>query len=136
MRGGAIILATTIALISGAPGAAQETPQVENLAIQAAISQDVQLGLFANVNQACTGLPAPSIRIATPPTQGVLTVKLVVLGLKPDSKSCPDKKIPALGLYYRTTAKGAASDTVRVETVAGTSAKTHSFAISITGQKE
>ncbi|KAB1071745.1 hypothetical protein [Methylobacterium planeticum] len=104
--------------------------------MKAAAGQEVQLGVYANVNEACSGLPAPDLRITAPPARGTLTVKLVALSLKADSKVCPDKKIPALGLSYRAGPESDVTDTVRVEAVAGSSTKGQSFTIAITKHME
>jgi hypothetical protein len=125
------------ALWMGSVAALAEAPfEGNDRAVRAASGQEIQLGVYANVNESCSGLPAPDLRITTAPTRGTLTVKLVALSLKADSKVCPEKKVPALGLYYRAGPESEGEDAARVEAVAGASAKGQHFTITVTRRME
>lgn len=136
MRNRAIGFGFCAIWMGGVAASAEEPLQGGDRAVKAAAGQEVQLGVYANVNEACSGLPAPDLRITTAPTRGTLTIKLVALSLKADSKVCPDRKIPALGLYYRAGPESDVTDSARVEAVAGPSAKGQSFTITVTKHME
>lgn len=132
IRAGALIAL----LLAAPPALAEPAPGGDDRSLKAAAGQEVQLGVYANVTAECSGLPAPDLRIATPPSRGTLTVRLVALTLKSESKTCPDRKLPALGLFYRAGPDWGVTDTVRVEAVAGSSTKEQTFTIAVTQHME
>lgn len=111
--------------------AARAQPSPAESAIKVVGGQEVQVGVFANTNPSCTGLPAPEIRLLAPPSQGVLAVKLVAIQFGKEAKACAEKRVPALGLFYRANAGVEGGDSVRVEIIAGTASQSKFFTLTL-----
>jgi hypothetical protein len=98
-------------------------------------NKETQIALFARANtKECTPLPLPEIRVIAAPEHGSLVVRSTTLTTNQDQR-CPNLKLQAQVLLYRSTSDYVGSDIVSFA-VTFEGGKTEAHQISITVVKE
>jgi hypothetical protein len=87
-----------LGLMMGA--AAQE--RVVQRTVKGATGKDVQVGAYINVQPDCSSGELPTIRLATPPTHGAVTVKKAKVNAT-NFKQCLALEVPGYVAFYRST---------------------------------
>lgn len=105
-------LAFALAALVVASPAGAAAPQV----ISIDPGKDVRLGVFAVVHKACSTGAAPEIRIARPPSHGVILLQSVTLSTK-HVDNCPVVTAPARQITYRPAAGFIGQDNVAFDVV-------------------
>jgi hypothetical protein len=83
------------------PGAANaQTPLIERT-VKAVPNKETQIGVYLNVLPDCSSGPLPTIRLATPPTSGKVTVKSAKVKAT-NYKACLALEAPAYVAFYRS----------------------------------
>lgn len=93
--------------------------------------QEAQLGVFANLNPSCTGMPAPQVAFPTAPTHGMIVVRMGLLKVPETAANCAGKPVPAMSVVYKAEADGGSKDTVRLELTMGPQTQKHGYQITI-----
>jgi len=74
-------------------------------------NKDIRVGLYVNVQPDCTSGPLPTIRLATPPQNGKVTVKQGRVKAT-NYKQCLALEVPAYIALYRSSAGFSGADTL------------------------
>jgi hypothetical protein len=77
---------------------------------------DVNVGVFASIRKNCTAGPPPTIRLATPPAHGKLTVKQGHVRAT-NLRQCLATDLPAFVAFYRANPDFVGEDTFTLEVV-------------------
>ena len=77
-------------------------------------NKDIRVGLYVNVQPDCTSGPLPTIRLATAPQNGKVTVKQGRVKAT-NYKQCLALEVPAYIALYRSAAGFSGSDTLELE---------------------
>lgn len=125
-----LCLAISFALAS-CPVLALETLTGEK-AVQVRPGDETQIGLFANLNPTCNGLPAPQVAIVTAPTRGMVIVKMGLLRVPESAANCGGKQVPAMAVTYKANAEAQGSDTVRLDLGMGAKIQPQNYQITVT----
>jgi hypothetical protein len=75
---------------------------------------DIRVGVYVNVKPDCTSGPLPSIRLATPPENGKVTVKQAKV-TSTSYKQCLAFEVPGFVAFYRPRADFAGVDVLILE---------------------
>jgi hypothetical protein len=94
-----ILLALCVTSAAGI-GAASAQTLVER-SVKAAPNKDTQIGIYLNVRPDCTSGALPTIRLATPPASGKVTVKTAKVKAT-NYKACLALEVPAYVAFYRS----------------------------------
>jgi hypothetical protein len=124
-----LCLAAALAVAAG-PAVSLEALTGEK-AIQAKSGDETQLGIFANLNPTCNGLPAPQVAIVAPPARGTLIVKIGLLRVPDSAANCAGKQVPAMAVGYKVNADVEGTDTVRLDLGMGTKIQSQSYQITV-----
>ena len=87
-------------------------PVERELRVQA--GRDVRVGIYTNVRPDCTTGPLPSIRLATAPAHGTVTVKRGSLKAT-NVKQCLAIEVPAFIAFYRAAMEFSGTDEFELE---------------------
>lgn len=71
--------------------------------IKAQSGHNTRVGIYTNIRQDCTSGPLPTIRLATPPAHGAVSVKRGMLKAT-NFKQCLATEVPAFVAFYRAAA--------------------------------
>jgi hypothetical protein len=96
----AILSGCALVALGGWRSAAAQTPQVER-AVKAQQNRDVQVGVYTNIKPDCTAGPLPTLRLATPPSAGQVTVKSVRVKIN-NYKACLAVEVPGYVALYKS----------------------------------
>ena len=77
---------------------------------------DINVGVFASIRKNCTAGPPPTIRLATPPVHGKLTVKQGHVRAT-NLRQCLAADLPAFVAFYRANSDFVGQDTFTLEVV-------------------
>lgn len=77
---------------------------------------DINVGVFASIRKNCTAGPPPTIRLATPPVHGQLTVKQGHVRAT-NLRQCLATDLPAFVAFYRANSDFVGQDTFTLEVV-------------------
>lgn len=94
--------------------------------------QEAQLGVFANLNPSCTGMPAPQVAFPTTPVHGTIIVRMGLLKVPESAANCAGKPVPAMSVVYKAKVDTEANDTVRLELMMGQQSQNHGYQIAVT----
>jgi hypothetical protein len=76
--------------------------------------RNIRLVVITNVRSDCTSGPLPTVRLATPPKNGKVTVQRVRYGAT-NLRQCLAAEVPALVAFYRSANDFEGSDTATLE---------------------
>ena len=111
MRAISLLLGLSLAAWLGAASA--QTPLTERT-VKAVSNKDTQIGVYVNVLQDCSSGPLPTIRLATPPASGKVTVKSAKVKAT-NYKACLALEAPAYVAFYRSSADFLGDDVIIIE---------------------
>jgi hypothetical protein len=99
---------------------------------RALTGREVRLAFFARANtKDCKALALPDIQVVTPPKNGALTIRNVPITTN-QYQGCPDLKLRAVALFYRSNAGYLGQDSVAfIVTFENGQSQAHSFAITV-----
>jgi hypothetical protein len=83
-------------------------------AIKAAPGHDIRVGIFSSIRPDCTSGQLPSIRLATAPAHGTVTVKRGTLKAT-NFKQCLATEVPVFVAFYRAAADFSGADQFELE---------------------
>ena len=115
LLGGLVAVASSI-LPAGAEEAAPApapAPIVERTA-RGATGKSFQVGVYLNVQPDCTSGALPTIRMITPPANGVVSIKRGKISAT-NYKQCLALEVPGFIAFYQSKADFAGSDVVTLE---------------------
>ncbi len=112
------------------PAAAAETTD-GGKTVQLKSGEEVRIGVFTNLNTACTGLPAPQIALTTTPKLGTLIIRLGLLRVPPTAPNCAGKDVPAMSVFFKANADTQGADAVALEMSMGQQKQAQSYQIAI-----
>jgi hypothetical protein len=110
----------------GAPAQAQ----IVNRTINGPPDTDIRLGVYVNVKPDCTSGPLPSIRLASPPENGKVTVKQGKVTAT-NYRQCLALEVPAFIVFYHPRADFIGVDALTIE-VKSPGGKTEIQKVSVT----
>lgn len=93
--------------------ASAQNPLVERT-VKAAPNKETQIGVYVNVLPDCSSGPLPTIRLATPPTSGKVTVKSAKVKAT-NYKACLALEAPAYVAFYRSPPEFLGDDVLILE---------------------
>jgi hypothetical protein len=116
---------------SGLPAAAQEERVYQSA--RALSGKEVRLALFGRVDaKECKPLQLPDIQVIAPPKSGALTIRVVTITTT-RYPNCPNLKLPAQVIFYRSAPDYIGSDSISFTvTFENGQKQAHSFAITVT----
>jgi hypothetical protein len=109
--------------LATAAGAQESTPPATHSPDEAAVverqakgraGRNIRLVVITNVRSDCTSGPLPTVRLATPPKNGKVTVQRVRYGAT-NLRQCLAAEVPALVAFYRSAGDFEGSDTATLE---------------------
>jgi hypothetical protein len=109
----AILMTLGVALASSMGAAGAQTQMVER-SLKAVPNKDTQIGVYLNVLPDCTSGTLPTIRLATPPTSGKVTVKTAKVKAT-NYKACLALEVPAYVAFYKSTPDFLGDDVLTIE---------------------
>ena len=109
----AISLLLGLSLAGWLGTASAQNPLIERT-VKAVPNKDTQIGVYLNVLQDCSSGPLPTIRLATPPASGKVTVKSAKVKAT-NYKACLALEAPAYVAFYRSTADFLGDDVMILE---------------------
>ena len=109
----AIWLALSVTLVSSIGAASAQTQMVER-SVKALPDKDTQIGIYLNVLPDCTSGTLPTIRLASPPTSGKVTVKTAKMKAT-NYKACLALEVPAYVAFYRSPPEFLGDDVLTIE---------------------
>lgn len=109
----AILLMLGLSLTAGHGAAGAQTPPVER-SVNAVPNKDTRIGVYFNVLPDCSSGPLPTIRLATPPASGKVTVKNAKVKAT-NYKACLALEAPAYVAFYRSPADFLGDDVLILE---------------------
>ncbi len=104
-------VAALMVLSGGTTGFAQD--QTVHRTAKGQTGKDIRIGVYLNVQADCSSGTLPSIRLLTPPANGVATVKRAKISLT-NYKNCMALEVPAFIAIYRSKANFVGTDAVTV----------------------
>lgn len=99
-------------MLSGATNGFAQDQTVHRTA-KGQTGKDIRIGVYLNVQPDCSSGTLPSIRLLTPPVNGVATVKRAKISLT-NYKNCMALEVPAFVAIYRSKANFVGTDAVTV----------------------
>jgi len=84
--------------------------------VKAQPGRDVRVGVYTNIRPDCTTGQLPTIRLATPPAHGTVTVKRGSLKAT-NFKHCLAMDVPAFIAFYRAAAEFSGTDAFELEVI-------------------
>ena len=109
----AVWLALGVTLVSSIGAASAQTQMVER-SVKALPDKDTQIGIYLNVLPDCTSGTLPTIRLASPPTSGKVTVKTAKMKAT-NYKACLALEVPAYVAFYRSPPEFLGDDVLTIE---------------------
>lgn len=109
----AIWLALGVTLVSSIGAASAQTQMVER-SVKALPNKDTQIGIYLNVLPDCTPGTLPTIRLASPPTSGRVTVKTAKVKAT-NYKACLALEVPAYVAFYKSPSEFLGDDVLTIE---------------------
>lgn len=109
----AIWLALGVTLVSSIGAASAQTQMVER-SVKALPNKDTQIGIYLNVLPDCTSGTLPTIRLASPPTSGKVTVKTAKVKAT-NYKACLALEVPAYVAFYKSPSEFLGDDVLTIE---------------------
>ena len=109
----AISLALGLALATSMGVAGAQTQMVER-SVKALPNKDTQIGVYLNVLPDCTSGSLPTIRLASPPTSGKVTVKTAKVKAT-NYKACLALEVPAYVAFYKSPPEFLGDDVLTIE---------------------
>ncbi len=119
-------------LTSATSGFAQD--QIVHRSAKGQTGKDIRIGVYLNVQPDCSSGTLPSIRLLTPPSNGIATVKRAKIALT-NYKNCMALEVPAFVAIYRSKANFVGTDAVTV-VVSYTNGRSETQRIGITVASE
>lgn len=104
-------VAALVMLSGGTAGFAQD--QTVHRTAKGQTGKDIRIGVYLNVQPDCSSGTLPSIRLLTPPANGITTVKRAKISLT-NYKHCMALEVPAFVAIYRSKANFVGNDAVTV----------------------
>lgn len=111
MRRSLLMIGITLATWM-APANAQT--QVVERSVKAGPNRSTQIGIYLNVQADCTSGTLPSIRLATPPVSGKVTVKSAKVKAT-NYKACLALEVPAYVAFYKSASDFLGDDVMTLE---------------------
>lgn len=108
-----ILLALCVTSTAGIGAASAQTQLVER-SVKTAPNKDTQIGIYLNVRPDCTSGALPTIRLATPPASGKVTVKTAKVKAT-NYKACLALEVPAYVAFYRSPPDFLGDDVLTIE---------------------
>ena len=105
---------TAAALVLTASTNSWAQTQVVNRTVNGQPDTDIRVGVYANVKPDCTSGPLPSIRLASPPENGKVTVKQGKVTVT-NYKQCLALEVPAFIAFYHPRADFVGVDVLILE---------------------
>ena len=96
------------------PKSSPEDMEVVERQAKGRAGRNIRLVVITNVRRDCTSGPLPTIRLATPPKNGKVTVQRMRYGAT-NLRQCLAAEVPALVAFYRSAGDFEGSDTVTLE---------------------
>ena len=109
----AIWLALGVTLVSSVGAASAQTQMVER-SVKALPNKDTQIGIYLNVLPDCTSGTLPTIRLASPPISGKVTVKTAKVKAT-NYKACLALEVPAYVAFYKSPSEFLGDDVLTIE---------------------
>ncbi len=106
-------LAPALLLCLSAHGVHAQENLVER-AIKAVPGHDIRVGIFSSIRPDCTSGPLPSIRLATAPAHGAVSVKRGTLKAT-NFKQCLATEVPVFVAFYRAAPDFRGADQFELE---------------------
>jgi hypothetical protein len=107
-----LILSCALAGTAGTAAFGQATSNYTS--VETTSDKPVQLSYHATARKNCTPAPLPTVRVIEPPKSGMLTVRRAVLTTDKVA-GCPQVKVPAQVVFYRSRPGYAGLDHVSYE---------------------
>jgi hypothetical protein len=76
--------------------------------------KDIRIGVYVSIKPDCSSGPLPTIRLATPPANGKVTVKRATVNAT-NYKQCLALQVPAFVALYRANPEFVGSDLLSIE---------------------
>ncbi len=111
MRRSLLMIGITLATWM-APANAQT--QVVERSVKTGPNRSTQIGIYLNVQADCTSGTLPSIRLATPPVSGKVTVKSAKVKAT-NYKACLALEVPAYVAFYKSASDFLGDDVMTLE---------------------
>jgi hypothetical protein len=111
-----IIWMFAAALLAEFPSATLAQVKTINRQYTGTALADINVGAFASIRKNCTAGPPPTIRLATPPGHGKLTVKQGHVSAT-NLRQCLATELPAFVAFYRANSDFVGQDTFTLEVV-------------------
>jgi hypothetical protein len=108
-----IVWAVLGVLCAGISSAVAQVQTVERSA-KGPANKDLQVGVYINVQPDCTSGTLPSIRLASPPANGKVTVKRGTVNAT-NYKQCLALQVPAFIAFYRSNSGFVGTDVLTLE---------------------
>jgi hypothetical protein len=100
-------------------------------AVTVAPGRDTRVGIYTSIRPDCTSGPLPTIRLASAPAHGTVTVKRATLKAT-NIKQCLAIDVPAFAAYYRAAPDFAGADDFLLEvTFIGGGKEVQHFKVSV-----
>jgi len=111
------LAAAALLLAPGTDSWAQDTAgqvQIVNRTVNGQPDTDIRVGVYVNVKPDCTSGPLPSIRLASPPENGKVTVKQGKVTAT-NYRQCLALEVPAFIVFYHSRADFIGVDALTLE---------------------